>query len=63
MAEAIAEVTEDELLEIARVLVDAEPAALFGQTEFRVRDLAHRIAAKAYERHLASKKTATTAPE
>lgn len=62
LAAAIAEVSAEELLEIARTLLDAEPADLFGATEFQVRDLAHRIAAKAYERALAQKKSATTAP-
>jgi hypothetical protein len=62
LAQAIAEVTEEELLEIARALVEAEPASLFGATEFKVRALALRIAAKAYERRLAEKKTATSPP-
>jgi hypothetical protein len=62
LAQAIAEVTEEELLEIARTLVDAEPAALFGATEFKVREWALRIAAKANERRLAQKKTATSPP-
>lgn len=62
LADAISEVTREELLDIARTLVDAEPATLFGQTEFKIRDLAHKIAAKAYERHLAQKKLATRPP-
>ena len=62
LAAAIAEVTEEELLEMARTLLDADPASLFGQTEFKIRDLAHRIAAKAYEQRLAQKKSATKAP-
>lgn len=62
LADASAQTTQEELLQIARTLVGTEPATLFGQTEFKVRDLAHRIAAKAFERHLASKKTATTPP-
>jgi hypothetical protein len=62
LAAAIAEVTEEELLEIARTLVEAEPADLFGAPEFKVRALAHRIAAKAYERRLAQKKSATSPP-
>lgn len=62
LAVAIAEASEEELLEIARTLVDADPASLFGQTEFKVRELAHRIAAKAYERRLAQKKSATSPP-
>jgi hypothetical protein len=62
LAAAITEASEEELLAIARTLVDADPAALFGQTEFKVRELAHRIAAKAYERGLAQKKSATSPP-
>jgi hypothetical protein len=62
LAQAIAEVSQEELLEMARTLVAADPASLFGQTEFKVRDLALRIAAKAYERLLAQKKTATRPP-
>ena len=62
LAAAIAEITEEELLEIARTLVEAEPADLFGDTEFKIRALAHRIAAKAYQQRLAQKKSATTAP-
>ena len=62
LAAAITLVSEEELLEIAHTLLEAEPASLFGATEFRVRDLALRIAAKAYERRLAQKKSATTPP-
>jgi len=62
LAAAIAQVSEEELLEIARTLVEAEPADLFGATEFKVRELAHRIAAKAYQRRLAQKKSATIPP-
>lgn len=62
LARAIARGTEDELLQIARLLVDADPATLFGPTEFQVRRLAHQIAAKAYQHSLAQKKTATTPP-
>ena len=62
LAEAIAAASEGELLEIAHTLLEAEPAALFGATEFKIRDLALRIAAKAYERRLAQKKSATTPP-
>ena len=59
-AGARAEASEDELLQIAHTLLDAEPADLFGATEFKIRDLAHKIAAKAYERRLAQKKSATS---
>jgi len=62
LAAAIAEASEEELLEMARTLVDADPADLFGAAEFKVRELAHRIAAKAYQRRLAQKKSATGPP-
>ena len=63
LAAAIAESTEQELLEIARTLIEAEPETLFGDTEFKIRDLALKIAAKAYEQRLAAqKKTATNPP-
>lgn len=52
----------EELLALARLLVSKPEHELFGQTEFEVRDLVHRIGAKAYEVHLAEKKTATAAP-
>jgi hypothetical protein len=64
LAAAIAESSEQELLQIALTLLEAEdPASLFGDTEFKVRDLALKIAAKAYEQRLAAqKKTATKPP-
>ena len=34
-----------------------DDAHLFGQNEFRLRAIAHKIAAKAVEQHLAGKKT------
>jgi len=62
MAAAIAEAARDELLQVARDLVAADDASLFGETEFRVRDAILRVAAKAYEERLAQKKTATRGP-
>jgi hypothetical protein len=53
---------EAELLEMVRTLQQAGPDTLFGATEFKIRDLALQIAAKAYQQRLAQKKTATTAP-
>ena len=54
---------ENELLALARLLVSKEDRELFGETEFQARDIVHRIGAKAFETHLALKKTATKAPE
>jgi hypothetical protein len=63
LAQAIREVTEAEIDELARTLLDTDDAHLFGDTEFKLRGLAHKIAAKAIEQHLARKKTAIAAPE
>jgi hypothetical protein len=52
-----------ELGELAANLATTDDAHLFGQNEFKIRALAHKIAAKALEQHLARKKTATKAPE
>jgi F420-0:gamma-glutamyl ligase len=61
LAQAIQQAATDDILQMARMLVAAEERQLFGNTEFRIRDLALQIAAKAYNTHLAEKKTATTA--
>jgi hypothetical protein len=62
LAQAIREATESEIDELARTLVATDDTHPFGQTEFTVRELAHRIAAKALTQQLARKKTATSAP-
>jgi hypothetical protein len=62
LACAIREATEAELDELARTLVATDDSHPFGATEFTLRDLGHKIVAKAIEQHLARKKTATTAP-
>jgi hypothetical protein len=50
---------EQDLLALARLLVSKEDRELFGETEFEVRDLVHRLGAKAYSTHLTGKKKAT----
>jgi hypothetical protein len=62
LAQAIRQATDAEVEEIARTLVAADDQHLFGANEFKLRDLAHKIAAKALEQHLARKKTAATGP-
>ena len=62
LAQAIREATDAEVEELARNLLSTDDQHLFGANEFTLRDLAHKIAAKAIERHLARKKTATRAP-
>jgi hypothetical protein len=53
---------DEELLALARTLAATDEATLFGQTEFDVRALVHKIGAKAFQTFLAQKKTATAGP-
>ena len=62
LAQAIREAVDAEIDERATNLASTDDAHLFGQNEFTIRAIAHKIAAKAVERHLAGKKTATKAP-
>ena len=62
LAQSIREAIDTEISELAANLASTDDAHLFGQNEFKIRAIAHRIAAKAVERHLAGKKTATKAP-
>ena len=52
---------DDDLLALARLLVSKDDPQLFGDTEFQVRDLVHRLGAAAIEERL-KKRTATRAP-
>jgi hypothetical protein len=60
LEQAIREAVDAEISELAANLASTDDAHLFGDNEFTIRALAHRIAAKAVERHLARKKTVTT---
>ena len=62
LAREIREAVDAEIDELAADLAATDDAHLFGDHEFQLRALAHRIAAKAIERHLARKKMDTTAP-
>jgi hypothetical protein len=62
LEQAIREAVDAEIGELAANLATADDAHLFGANEFKLRAIAHRMAAKAVERHLAGKKTDTTAP-
>ena len=62
LAQAIREAVDAEINELAANLASTDDAHLFGDNEFTIRAIAHRIAAKAIERHLAGEKTATKAP-
>jgi hypothetical protein len=60
LKQAIREAIDAEIGELAANLATTDDAHLFGANEFKIRDLAHKIAAKAVEQHLARKKTDTT---
>ena len=62
LAEEIRQAVDAEIGELAANLATTDDAHLFGRNEFTIRALAHKIAAKAVERHLARKKTDTTGP-
>jgi hypothetical protein len=62
LAQEIREAVDVEISELAANLATTDDAHLFGDNEFTIRALAHKIAAKAIEQHLARKKTATKGP-
>jgi hypothetical protein len=62
LATEIREAVDAEISELAANLATTDDAHLFGDDEFKIRALAHKIAAKAIERHLARKRTDTRAP-
>ncbi len=62
LEQAIRQAVEAEISELAANLAGTDDAHLFGQNEFKIRAIALKIAAKAYEQHLTRKKTDTTAP-
>jgi hypothetical protein len=62
LEQAIRVAIDTEIGELAANLATTDDAHLFGANEFKIRSLAHKIAAKAIEQHLARKKTDTTGP-
>jgi hypothetical protein len=62
LEQAIREAVDAEISELAANLASTDDAHLFGDNEFTIRALAHRIAAKAVERRLAGKKTDMKGP-
>jgi hypothetical protein len=52
---------DQEIADLARLLVSKSESDLFGLTEFEVRELVLRVGAKAFQEHLRGKKTATAA--
>lgn len=61
LAEAMMQAASAEFLQLARTLVGSG-ASPFGKAEFTIRDILLGVGAKAYEQHLAQKKTATKEP-
>jgi hypothetical protein len=61
LVQAIRDAVDAEINELADNLASTDDAHLFGANEFKIRAIAHRIAAKAVERHLAGEKTDTKA--
>jgi len=59
LAQRIRELADEEVVQIARLLVSKPDRHLFGDTEFQVRDILLRAGAKAFQEHLRQKKTAT----
>jgi hypothetical protein len=62
LAQRIQDEAHADILALARLLVSKRESEIFGATEFQARDIVHRVAAKAFEVHLAGKKTAMSAP-
>ena len=58
LVERLKQQAEDPLLAIARLLVACEEHTLFGDTEFAIRKHALELISRAYNVHLAEKKTA-----
>lgn len=52
---------DQEIAQLARLLVSKSEGDLFGATEFQVRDLVLRLGAQAFVEYLRGKKTATAA--
>jgi hypothetical protein len=59
LSQAIREAVDQEIDELAANLLSTADAHLFGDNEFKIRSIALKVAAKAYEQHLARKYTTT----
>jgi hypothetical protein len=54
---------DQEIANLARLLVSKSESDVFGATEFQVRELVLRVGAQAFAEHLRGKKTATEAAQ
>lgn len=61
LAKRIRELADEEVVQMARLLVSKPEHEIFGETEFELRDIVLKVGRKAFEEHLRQKKTATTA--
>lgn len=61
LAQRIRELADEEIVQMARLLVSKSERDIFGDTEFQLRDLVLQVGAKALQELLRQKKTATTA--
>jgi hypothetical protein len=59
LAQRIRELADEEVLQMARLLVSKPDREIFGDTEFELRDIVLKLGAKALEERLRQKKTAT----
>ena len=61
LAARIRELADEEMVQMARLLVSKPEHETFGDTEYELRDIVLKVGAKALEEHLRQKKTATAA--
>jgi len=62
LAAALTELAREDLVAMARLLVAGPPEAVFGDNEFKLRDLAHRLASKAAQARLDAAKKGANRP-
>jgi len=61
LAARIRELADEEVVEMARLLVNKPEHETFGDTEYELRDIVRKVGVKALEEHLRLRKTATAA--
>lgn len=60
LAGIIGKKTQEEVLQIARLLVSKPDAEMFGQTEFEIRDRVHKLGAQAIQAAVQERKKRAT---
>jgi hypothetical protein len=61
LVERLRELLDEELVQVARLLVSKPERSIFGETEIELRDLLLKAGAKALQEHLRQKKMAIAA--